>query len=203
MNREVDPRCPLCGGEQETTYHLFAQCHLSRALWYESWWSIKIDEIQISNLDQWIDFLFDPPWFLKSDEDQRCKFLVFGALVIEWVWKCRNQVVFENKFVVNEQVCKKLIRIFHEHWVVAKLSSNNHLVRRDLSWTKPPQSAFKLNCDATIEDSSSAIVVIARDWRGLLMFAVTKKVDTDTPIEVEAKAILWVVNLACQANFVM
>ena len=51
LNREVDPRFPLCEGEQETAYHLFVQFHLSRALWYGSWWSIKIDEIQVLNLD--------------------------------------------------------------------------------------------------------------------------------------------------------
>ena len=105
--------------------------------------------------------------------------------------------------MVYEQVCKNLIRIFHEHWAVIKLSSNNHLVKRELSWKKPPKNAFKLNCDAAIGDSCFVIAVIVRDWRGLLVFAVSRKVDTNTPIQAKAEAILWVVKLASQENLVM
>ena len=58
-----------------------------------------------------------------------------------------------------------------------------------------------MNYDAVIGDSSSTIEVIAKDWRGLLVFAVSRKVDTNTPIQAEAEAILWAMNLVCQANF--
>jgi len=42
------------------------------------------------------------------------------------------------------------------------------------------------------------MAVTARVWRGLLLFAVSRKVDTTTPIQAEAEPILWTVNLACQ-----
>ncbi|KAK9984139.1 hypothetical protein SO802_033664 [Lithocarpus litseifolius] len=44
-----------------------------------------------------------PPLIPNSDEEQRSKFLLYGALVFEWVWKCKNQTLFENKGLHYEQ----------------------------------------------------------------------------------------------------
>ena len=60
---------------------------------------------------------------------------------------------------------------------------------------------LKLNCDAAVGDLSSCIAVVARDWRGMLVFAISKKVNTNIPVQAEANAILLaahiVLNFSC------
>lgn len=38
--------------------------------------------------------------------------------------------------------------------------------------------------------------MVARDWRGKLVFAYSKRVDTNIPVQAEAKAIFWALHLA-------
>ena len=60
---------------------------------------------------------------------------------------------------------------------------------------------LKLNCDAAVGDLSSCIAVVARDWRGMLVFAISKKVNTNIPVQVEAYAILLAAHIALNFTF--
>ena len=64
------------------------------------------------------------------------------------------------------------------------------------------QRLIKLNCDGAVGPNHAAIVVVARDWRGSLVFSLSKKVYyTNIPIQAEAKALRWSVYLAMDKNF--
>ena len=52
-----------------------------------------------------------------------------------------------------------------------------------------------------LEPNRTANTLVARDWRGLVVFTTLRKVDTNTLVQAEAKAILWAVKLASQENF--
>ena len=52
---------------------------------------------------------------------------------------------------------------------------------------------LKLNYDAAVGDLSSCIAIVAKDWRGELVFAIFKKDNTNIPIRVEVHAILFAV----------
>ena len=63
----------------------------------------------------------------------------------------------------------------------------------------------KFDCDATVGDLSSCIAVVARDWRGMLVFAISKKANTNIPVQVEANAILLAAHIAlnfCFCNYI-
>ena len=60
---------------------------------------------------------------------------------------------------------------------------------------------LKLNCDAAVGDLSSCIAVVARDWRGMLVFAISKKVNTNIPIQAEANAILLAAHIVLNFSF--
>ena len=49
----------------------------------------------------------------------------------------------------------------------------------------------KINCDAAVGSDKSFIAIVARDWRGELVFAYTKQVETNVPVQAEAEAINW------------
>ena len=59
---------------------------------------------------------------------------------------------------------------------------------------------LKLNCDAAVGDLASCIVV-ARDWRGMLVFAISKKVNTNILVQVEANVILLAAHIALNFSF--
>ena len=47
----------------------------------------------------------------------------------------------------------------------------------------------------------SSITFVARDWRGELVFACSKRVNTIFPLQVEAEAIKWALTLAANFEF--
>ena len=58
-----------------------------------------------------------------------------------------------------------------------------------------------MNCDAAVGTEHSYVAVVVRDWRGTLVFALFKKVNTKVPVQAEAEAFLWAVQLASQMHF--
>ena len=65
----------------------------------------------------------------------------------------------------------------------------------------PSQGMLKLNCDAVVGDLSSCIAIVARDWRGMLVFAISKKVNTNIPVQAEPNAILLATHIASNFSF--
>ena len=84
-----------------------------------------------------------PPWIPNSDEEQRSKFLLYGALVFEWVWKCKNQTVFENEACTMNRFEEVLWRFsksieLWQGWALIVLQMEIYEL------VKPQQSAIKL-----------------------------------------------------------
>ncbi len=65
-------------------------------------------------------------------------------------------------------------------------------------WLVPLPRTLKFNCDAAVGLSYSSIAVVARDWRGKVVLALSKKVNTTIPLQVEAEAILWATSIAAE-----
>uniref|UniRef100_A0A2N9J298 CCHC-type domain-containing protein n=1 Tax=Fagus sylvatica TaxID=28930 RepID=A0A2N9J298_FAGSY len=63
-------------------------------------------------------------------------------------------------------------------------------------WRLPEQEFIKINCDAAVRSRFSSIAVVTRDWRGNLVFAFSKKVNTIIPLQAKAEALLWAGQLA-------
>jgi ribonuclease HI len=86
---QCDPKCQLCHSENESSTHLFMQCHFARAVWLGVDITTRpLIENQIT-IQHWIQNLItgnSPPYALK---------LVLTTL---WcIWFHRNQVTFEGK----------------------------------------------------------------------------------------------------------
>ncbi|XP_075650206.1 uncharacterized protein LOC142620780 [Castanea sativa] len=73
--------------------------------------------------------------------------------------------------------------------------------RSNARWCCPNQGMLKLNFDVAIGDLSSCIAIVARDWRGKLVFAILKKVNTNIPVQAEANAILLAIHIAINFSF--
>ena len=186
----ADTICHLCNSGQESTIHLFIDCPLARALWFSSQWGIRIDNCERSTPAKFIHFLLVPP-FHEARED----LLLFGALLCDLIWRLRNEALFEGRAASYEDLKAKIVRLFAEHHKVRSSPQiRGNCVQA--KWVKPELGSIKLNVDAVVGTYHSVVAVIARDWRGELVFACSKKVNTTLPLQAEVEAILWALQLA-------
>ncbi|KAL0006931.1 hypothetical protein SO802_008433 [Lithocarpus litseifolius] len=66
---------------------------------------------------------------------------------------------------------------------------------------RPEQGAVKINCDAAVGLNHSFIAIVARDWRGDLIFSLSKRVETNLPLQAEAEAINLATCVAVNRGF--
>ncbi|KAK9995551.1 hypothetical protein SO802_020237 [Lithocarpus litseifolius] len=91
--------------------------------------------------------------------------------------------------------------LFLEHWRPKVPELTRVPTRRSVRWCCPNQGMLKLNCDAAVGDLSSCKAIVARDWRRKLVFAISKKVNTNITIQAEAYAILLAIHIAINFSF--
>ena len=190
----ADTICHLCNTGQESTIHLFINCPLARALWFSSQWGIRIDNCKLSTPAHFIHFLLNPP-FQETRED----LLLFGALLCDLIWRLRNEALFEGRVASYEDLRAQIVRLFAEH---CKVRSSPQIRGNSVQakWLKRGNGSFKLNVDAAVGAHHSTVAVIARDWRGELVFVCSKKVNTTLLLKAEAEALLWALQLAEPLN---
>ncbi len=67
-------------------------------------------------------------------------------------------------------------------------------------WSIPAHSITKISSDAAVGKNHFVLSIVARDWRGNLVFAHSKKAHTNVFVQVEAKAFRWAIWVASQCN---
>ena len=54
--------CPLCNLSDESSFHLFALCPISKSLWFRSQRGVKTDSLGLASIHDLINFFFSPPF---------------------------------------------------------------------------------------------------------------------------------------------
>uniref|UniRef100_A0A2N9F3J3 RNase H type-1 domain-containing protein n=1 Tax=Fagus sylvatica TaxID=28930 RepID=A0A2N9F3J3_FAGSY len=83
-----------------------------------------------------------------------------------------------------------------EHGSVRRKTKAGILARRVVKWSLPNQGSLKINCHVAVGRSCAFIAVVVRNWRGSMVFALSKKVNTNVLVQAEAEAILWALYIA-------
>ena len=196
-----DQLCPLCEIEKESIVYIFLHCLVAKALWFGSCWGIRLTSLPINSGAQLTRYILNRPTFFLSDLEERKRFSLFGALLLNNIWKLRNQIVFERKDPSSEALLRILSTSLLEHWNARKTKNPPYNNRSICVWSKPTCGQIKLNCDAALGSNHAAIAVVARDWRGSLVFSLSKMVYTNVPVQAEAEALRWSVYLAMDKIF--
>lgn len=92
-----DRYCPLCELEQESIIHLFLHCTVAKALWFGSNQGIKSEYLPICHGANLVSYILNPLVLFLSNIEVRKRFSLFGALILDGIWKLRNHVVFEKR----------------------------------------------------------------------------------------------------------
>jgi hypothetical protein len=144
-----------------------------------------------------VELLIFPSVDSNADHQYCNNFLLSGAIILDQIWKARNLKVHKDCNVVMVQIMKNYHLLKFEHGTTSIRSSGVPTSSSgQVSWSLLEQEFIKLNCDAAVGSRFSSIAVVARDWRGNLVFAFTKKVNTIIPLQVEAEGLLWAGQLA-------
>ncbi|XP_030963966.1 uncharacterized protein LOC115985138 [Quercus lobata] len=195
-----DTTCSFCGLEEETCLHLFVMCPLTKAIWFNSHWGFKFDGLGLSSSSQFIQTLISPPNAVGLNPSIKAEFLLHGAVICDVVWKLRNQVQFEGISPNLEGMLLKISRSVAEFRKVLESPLGSSRSRIQSVWSKPDRDTIKVNVDVAYNTEKSSIAAIARDWRGGVVFACSKRVNTTLPLQAEAEAIIWALNLAANLD---
>ena len=186
--------CVLCQDGQETSSHLFFHCPVAKAIWFSSCWGLRALNYNIkSNMDI-INLILDPPSPFAYDIDEELISSTM-AFVVDEIWYLRNQVNFQyGKIDIQlskNRICRRALE-FSTSAVKEHLSPLPH----PLSWSPPPEGSIKFNVDATVSNTLTTLVVVARDHSGTPIKTWIKPYCKCPPAQAEATAVLWAVNLA-------
>uniref|UniRef100_A0A803P0Z6 Reverse transcriptase domain-containing protein n=1 Tax=Cannabis sativa TaxID=3483 RepID=A0A803P0Z6_CANSA len=83
--------CFVCLTNHETPLHLFARCNLASALWFSGPIPMRIDRIPGDDLCALLCNLVS-----SLDPMMRARMLVYAWVIMECIWKHRNQIVHSN-----------------------------------------------------------------------------------------------------------
>ena len=141
-----------------------------------------------------------PPDTVGLNSTNKVEFLLHGAVICDVVWKLRNQVQFEGVSPNLDGILLKISRSVAEFRKVLDISMRPSSNRIQSAWSKPDRDTIKINVDVACNIESSSIAAVASDWRGEVVFAFSKRVNTTLPLQVEAEAIIWALNLAANLD---
>ena len=106
--------------------------------------------------------------------------MLFGAILCDVVWKQRNLSIFENMDINLEGVAARIFSLFVEHKSARPPPPPS-------GWSFPLRHGLKINVDATIGPRFSVIATVTRDWRGNVVFANSRKVNTTIAFKLKQK----------------
>ncbi|CAL1397426.1 unnamed protein product [Linum trigynum] len=198
-----DSSCPDCSGIPEASVHCLGDCRKARAVWNK----ILANENERkaaffnSNYNDWIkaNVLDDSsgswvgPWGS------------FFSLVMWYLWKCRNDVIFKGI---------KLAASSLHHYITAKANDwartwelarkamimvdGGHRIETLIGWKKPPAGWHKMNTDGAARNNPGLATTggVLRDHNGDWLGGFCSKLGTGTPLLAELWGVLQGLEMA-------
>ena len=197
-----DPTCPLCHLEEESIVHLFFHYPIARAIWFGKNLGIISYSLHITTCSNIVNMVINPPFSTAVSSHWKELSATFAKrliLTLYCIWSFCNQLVHKepkgNIFTSIQGLENRIL----EHY--AKNVKVLEIVLHSARWCPPPECHIKLDTDAAVSlNSSTIVVVVARDLGGTFYLAWTKHTKVSNILCAEAAAILWAIQLAKLEN---
>ncbi|XP_048493143.1 uncharacterized protein LOC125493698 [Beta vulgaris subsp. vulgaris] len=191
-----DDTCPLCLAAPETTSHALLHCSQVQEVWESSG---MLSRVPRELGDDWLEF-----WNAWQDVDE--KWLRELCYIAYYAWHRRNKVVFEGRGHPNDQLLEFARSASKDYNSYAKKiygGPSGAGKKFTKTWQPPPPGCVKINADASCSDDGwVGLGVVARDEKGDVLFAATRRVRAWWPIEVaEGKGLCLAIKLARNHGF--
>lgn len=85
-----DHRCYICGEQDESIHHLVFECPLSKMIWWNSPWQIRIEGFKQLSIEEWMSLMLGKLDFWTLSEIEHTKLKYFMATAIEQILLTRN-----------------------------------------------------------------------------------------------------------------
>jgi hypothetical protein len=188
-----------------STIFFFFQCQCSRAISFGQGWGFKLDSLPFMSYTNIAKLVVEPPLppGLVNCSKLKIKMSIQIALTLECIWTQRNRKVFKRPCSSLLLTLKNLDSRFVEHVATMEEECESESFHKHnlILWKPPSQGCVKLNTDAAVKASYSAIAVIARDAYEFIIKAWALCVDTADPVIAEAQVIKWALDLAKLESF--
>ncbi|KAK4476788.1 hypothetical protein RD792_015948 [Penstemon davidsonii] len=201
--------CPFCDLEEESIEHLFLRCPFTKAVWFKSKWSFRLDSFSNEPLIGFLILILDSKSRLFPGELDCLEFLIFAAILMEFIWARRNQIVHGKPIIEFDKFLKLVEAISAEHFFAQKLwITSSKAPSYSIVWSPPRPNGIKVNSDASFKNGLAAFAVIIRNSNGSILFAAASKQPCLSPLAAEclslhlACSILmkWKIDEACIEN---
>ena len=168
---QLDPTCPLCANDIESSEHLFQDCPQTRQIWelaHHHHWIPYPTSTSASNA--WL------PSFLIFLTTYDKKALQHIAFLLWSIWQMRNEVIFQQA-IAHPYKCLIRAKNLCAEWRIRTCMSVDISIQGSSStpsfkhiqlirWQPPQPGLFKLNFDGSLQGNSAAGGFIIRDWQG-------------------------------------
>ena len=78
-----DVLCPLCKDAEESSLHLFISCPFTRAVWFNSQWGLRLENLNLNSPSHLIGVFHNPSTEANIVGVKRGEFLLFGPLSVK------------------------------------------------------------------------------------------------------------------------
>ena len=196
----VDTSYVLCNESEENPCHLFLHCPIAKALWFAACWGFKAEEVVVVSTEDIVNMVLNPPNVLCNSWEQ-WKVSLTMASTLEEIWYLRNSVLHSKSPLELHVSIQWIQRRCQEYMVTCPLSPSQPVPHDPTRWAPPPPGCIKLNVDAALLSSKAAVAVVARECSGAVCGVWAKTISLRSPLQAEAEAILWAVQIALKEGW--
>lgn len=138
---------------------------------------------------------------LDSAKERRAEAFELILMIMWRIWNERNSKAHGNEFLEQNKV-RESARVMLQNSVLKNRDQRQPTIPHDASllvWCAPNERVIKINGDAALSSQNgiAGLAFVMRCHRGIVLVAGSRHISfADSVVDVEAKAILWVIQVA-------
>lgn len=165
----TDASCPICNGGMEDLQHVLRDCPVTLDLWKDIVDPRVWNRFKTINFGDWFSWNMGAGRGVKVTDDWRRTF----ASTCWWVWKRRNNVIFEGKMISNSNIRAAVNTGLQSLMEASKKLSTpqnlgNSIFKASEKWEPPPADWIKVNTDGAYSPATPGCACggVIRDEQG-------------------------------------